>query len=117
MIDLVVLVTGSAVVAIVLQESRFAATVIAIVTIHFFLFCNVFRIQRSLELVWAGLFVGFVGLSIATGIPPWVVTILIIAATTLTVIGIGIRKPSYHGVFWRMINPKLPDWWNQQTRN
>jgi len=87
------------------------AFVIACVVGHFFLFCNVFRIARSLELIWAFVFIVLIRLTVADGLLAWPTTLVLTLATTLIVIGIELRKPSYHGIAWRLINPNLPQWW------
>ena len=29
-----------------------------------------------------------------------------------------LRKPSYHGIFWQKLNPKLPEWFSEnQNQN
>lgn len=67
---------------------------------HFFLFCNIFRIPRTPELIWAGV---FILISAACLIAD--VSILHAMWLTLPVtIGIllySIRLPSYHGIFSR----------------
>ncbi|MFA8020291.1 hypothetical protein [Bremerella cremea] len=64
---------------------------------HFFLFCNVFRIPRKPELVWAGGFVALVGLCLISGTnvlhAMWLVVPL-----TIGVLVYSIRLPSYHGI-------------------
>lgn len=89
---------------------------LAVVTtvVHFFLFCNVFRIQRSLELIWAGTFVSMASATSLAQIPGWPVTYGLTLSVTLAVIGRGITRPSYHGVGWRILNPQLPTWWQRQ---
>ncbi len=78
---------------------------------NFFLFCNVFRIERMLELIWAVLYVTLAAGSLNWGMPSWPVTIGIASLVTLIVVGVGLRRPSYHGVGWQRINPGLPQWW------
>src|SRR6266478_3813499 len=41
--------------------------VVAIVAVHFFLFCNVFRVIRRRELIWAALFILNVGFWLLLG--------------------------------------------------
>jgi len=89
-----------------------ASFIIAFAVGHFFLFCNVFRISRRLELIWTGIFIGLAIGKIFTQIPGWPVTIVISVGATVSVIVAETRKPSYHGIFWRQINPRLRDWWD-----
>jgi hypothetical protein len=91
--------------------------VIAFVVGHFFLFCDVFRISRGLELIWAAVFLTLTGLTLASGQPTWTTTAVLSLASTAILIGIELRKPSYHGIGWSRINPGLPRWWeSQQSR-
>ncbi len=82
---------------------------------HFFLFCNVIRMARSSELSWAAIFVGLSASTIVYGFPSWSVTLLLSLAATFALIALEIRKPSYHGIYWRKLNPKLPEWWKANS--
>lgn len=86
--------------------------IVGFVVGHFYLFCNVFRISRPLELIWAGCFALLAGGSILTEYPGWIVTIVASLIVTCIVITLEMRKLSYHGLGWQYINPKLNDWWN-----
>lgn len=78
---------------------------------HFFLFCNVVRMARPLELLWSGVFVALAGATIVLETPGWLVTALLSLVVTAIVVVVEMRKPSYHGVGWKWINPGLPAWW------
>lgn len=118
--DAVVLVLGvaalSAVPAVVTTREMVHATlcVVAIPLIAFFLFCNVFRASRPLELGWAAAFVGLCYGAVKYDTPSWPVVPIWSIALIAIVIGVEMLKPSYHGVAWKLINPKLPDWWESQ---
>jgi len=85
---------------------------------HFFLFCNVLRATRVLELLWAAVLVGLWSSSYTWGIPAWLYTYGLRLSTTVAVIIVQVRLPSYHGAFWEVLNPKLPQWWaGQLERN
>lgn len=90
--------------------------IVGFTVLHFYLFCNVFRISRPLELFWSGLFVALAGLTITTASPGWVITIVISLIVTAFIIGIEMKKPSYHGVGWQKINQSLQDWWNSHLK-
>ena len=47
---------------------------IAFVVGHFFLFCNVFRIERKPELIWAAVFTVLTASTVLTQMPGWIVT-------------------------------------------
>jgi hypothetical protein len=78
---------------------------IAVAIGHFFLFCNVLRLARALELAWAAVFV------LAAVALPLAPALGAIGVASLAVAMIAIRRPSYHGVLWQRINPELPQWW------
>jgi hypothetical protein len=82
---------------------------------HFFLFCNVLRAQRLLELLWAGAFVGLWSSSYFWGMPSWYATYALAFAVTAAVTVVQVLLPSYHGAFWAVLNPRLPQWWEQHT--
>ena len=79
---------------------------------HFFLFCNMLRMSRPLELIWAVLFVLLAGSTFTFGLPSWNYILIAILVVTLILAFIQILLPSYHGVLWRKINPNLEQWWD-----
>jgi len=88
---------------------------IAFATGHFFLFCNVFRVRRSLELAWALVFVSGAGATILVGEPGWSATAAGSLCVTVAVIALQMRQPSYHGIGWGRINPGLRVWWDAEA--
>jgi len=91
---------------------------LTVASVHFFLFCNVFRIARPLELTWAGLFVLTTGLWAwnDAGLS-WVKVLLCQLPLSGTVLWLGIRSPCYHGILADRLNPKLEAYLeSQQTR-
>jgi hypothetical protein len=78
---------------------------------HFFLFCNVLRMNRPLELIWFVLYVLLAGSTFLVGAPAWGLTLILMLSVTAVLAVIQVLLPSYHGVFWRKINPNLPRWW------
>lgn len=87
---------------------------IAFVVLHFFLFCNVFRITRKSELLWAGIFVLLAGSAIAFEQPAWWAVFVGGLLLSAALIAMETRKPCYHGVAWRRWNPGLEEWWRNQ---
>jgi hypothetical protein len=81
---------------------------------HFFLFCNVFRIARRPELVWATVYVLLVTCTVAFGLPSWACSTAIAFAVGILLIARETRKPDYHGVGWKVLNPNLPAWWAER---
>lgn len=65
---------------------------------HFFLFCNVVRMRRSYELIWAGIFlanmVGWMG----SGSFSWAGVLAIQLPLTALLVALEVRSPRYHGI-------------------
>lgn len=80
------------------------------VVYHFFLFCNVFRIRRATELVWAGVFVVHTASWFLLG--PMHMPALFALQSIFTAILIvhEIRQPAYHGIAARRINPRIDEY-------
>ena len=110
-VDACVLVTGTVAAVILSATVWWWGFVLAFVLGHFFLFCNVVRISRRLELAWAAIFVVLAVSTVAFETPGWLATALASLLVTVGVIFIEMRKPSYRGVGWQWINPGLPIWW------
>ena len=81
---------------------------------HFFLFCNVLRMLRRFELIWAVLFLLFSVNSILFNMPTLLGTFFVMLGITTVLAVLQVRHPSYHGIFWKQINPELPQWWAKQ---
>jgi hypothetical protein len=79
---------------------------------HFFLFCNVFRIRRSLELWWAGLLLANCGAWLLFERLDWLTVIPCQLPVTAAVLLAEIRSARYHGIFARWLNRKLDDYLN-----
>ena len=113
--DVIVLVVGIGSSIAFVKIAWQASLIIAFAIGHFFLFCNVFRISRSLEFMWAGIFVVLAGGTICADFPNWHATLVVSIVMTSLVILIEMRRPSYHGIFWQQINPRLKDWWDSNA--
>jgi hypothetical protein len=76
---------------------------------HFFVFCNVIRLHRRMELLWAGIFVinGAAWLVWAE-VRPGAVLVSQLPFTVAFLVR-EIRLPRYHGVFADRWNPRLGD--------
>lgn len=112
--DVVVLVIGAVSSTYVLRIDAFLALVIAFALGHFFLFCNVLRMARYLELIWATVFVLLCASTIALGQPHPALAVSGVLLTTLLVSVLQLRSPSYHGIAWQRVNPGLVQWWERQ---
>ena len=78
---------------------------------HFFVFCNIVRLARPLELTWAATFVTLATITVVLDAWSWSVTLGLALVLSTALVAIELRKPSYHGAFLRQINPGLPQWW------
>ena len=115
--DAVILIVDSFLIFGVISISKELAFIIGYSIGHFFLFCNVFRISRKSELVWTGVFVALSACNILAHIPGWVMVITLTLIVTIIVIGLEMRKKSYCGILWKMINPELEGWQEKQRVN
>ena len=113
--DVIVLVVGVAAALTLATVVWWWGFVIAFAVGHFFLFCNVVRMERPLELAWAGVFVALAAATIVFGTPSWLVTAAVSLLVTVVVVVLQMRRPSYHGLGWQRINPGLPAWWKSQA--
>lgn len=83
---------------------------LAIAAGHFFLFCNVFRIIRWRELIWASLFIFNIGTWLWFEKLTWAHVLACQLPITIYLIIAEIRAPGYHGIFARRLNPRLNDY-------
>ncbi|MCC9600967.1 hypothetical protein LOC67_10345 [Stieleria sp. JC731] len=78
---------------------------------HFFLFCNIFRVPRKPELIWASAFLVIVsGCLIADA--SILHSLWLVLPITVAVLVYAIRLPTYHGVGSQKLteeDTKLPD--------
>ena len=114
-VDVFVLVGGTTAAIVLSMYVWWWGFVTAFVLAHFFLFCNVVRMARPLELIWANVLVVLAGATIAFETPGWLVTALASLLVTVIVVVVEMRKLSYHGVGWQRINPGLPAWWESRV--
>ncbi|MDA8745432.1 hypothetical protein N9N28_12430 [Rubripirellula amarantea] len=113
-VDVLVLLVGAGAAAVLWQRSMWLGVGVAFVVGHFFLFCNVFRISRALELSWASVFVLLASITGTTGWPGWGWTFAGSVIATVVVVSAELGKQSYHGMGWQRVNPRLPAWWESQ---
>ncbi len=110
-LDVGILIAGICASVLLARLDERLAVALLFTLAHFFLFCNVLRMSRPLELLWAVLFVLLAGSTFYLGFPPWNYTLAAMLVVTLTLALVQILRPSYHGVLWRQINPNLKQWW------
>jgi hypothetical protein len=113
--DVMILVGGAAATGGLSFVDRWVALAVALVVGHFFLFCNVLRMPRGLELIWAGVFAGLAVACAGFELISWAVVFGASLSATGTLSVVAMRMPSYHGVGWRRVNPGLPEWWARRA--
>ena len=89
----------------VYELSAYFSFVILFVIGHFFVFCNVIRIHWKSEIIWSVFFVVLGGWRV-----PIEYHFTLSFLLTLVLVYLHIKKPSYHGAFWKTLNPGLLDW-------
>jgi hypothetical protein len=111
-LDVVILAAG---VALAVFAPNPFAIVAATAVGHFFLFCNVFRMSRRPELIWAATFTLLSAATLFSGVPGWPATVALSFALAAVLIALEMKQPRYHGVGWRRVNPALPEWWKARA--
>lgn len=112
-VDRVVLVVGSVAAVVAWRYAWWLGFTIGFVVAHFFLFCNIVRMARPLELAWSGVFLALTFGTIVHQLFTWPTTIAGSLLATIIIVAAEMRKPSYHGAMWQRINPGLPQWWER----
>jgi len=109
-LDVVVLI-ASVILGVGLYKITFGYSVfILFVVLHFFLFCNVFRIRRMPELIWAGTFLANCAIWVVFNRLNIIGICVSQIVVTIGVIANELRLPSYHGIFSRKINPRIEEY-------
>lgn len=93
-----------------LPEIGSMSGVIPLVVGHFFLFCNVFRIHRTKELIWGIICLLNVGAWAVMDEMWWPGILMIQMPITIILIWTETRLLRYHGVWANHINPRLTDY-------
>jgi hypothetical protein len=109
-IDAVVLVAAGPATWLAWPRIGALAGVIPLVVLHFFLFCNIFRIHRTKELIWAAVCVVNVFAWAAFGETSWAGILSVQLPLTVGLIIWEIRGPWYHGICARQWNARLDDY-------
>jgi hypothetical protein len=114
--DVAVLVAGMCGTLYLGMTTWYAGFIIGFPVVQFFLFCNVFRIDRKLELLWATVFVILVITTVKFGVPGWPLTIVLSLMMTKYLIFQEMKSPNYHGIGWQKINPRLHARWLENNQ-
>src|SRR5687768_5424908 len=73
--DVVVILLGIATAAYLFGVEPWWSFIVVFVVAHFFLFCNVVRMARPLELIWAATFLALASATLLTEAPGWPITV------------------------------------------
>jgi len=87
---------------------------ILFVVTQFFVFCNVVRLSRAMELLWAVVLLGLGAIYSLLGTPSPLMIAVLGVSLSVKLISLEVRRPSYHGVCWRRLNPNLHQWFIAQ---
>ena len=84
--------------------------------IAFFLFCNVFRIRRKPELIWAFIYTitSIIWFVLQSNFAYYIANTIIWLVVVITW---EIKQPGYHGVLWEKINPNLQIWFDNNMKS
>jgi hypothetical protein len=99
--DLIALLISMALAGGVWPFARDLSVVVLTVIFHFFLFCNVFRIRRGPELIWAVIYlVNCSAWHFAGSFSGWRALLAQLPVTAMLILN-ELRHPAYHGIFSR----------------
>lgn len=110
LMDTLILVTLSALTWMLAGPLGSFTWVILFAFAHFFLFCNIFRIHRPKELLWATTSVFSIAIGSWSGEPDWMCILAMQSPLTVAVIAWEMRGPWYHGILASRINRRLDDY-------
>ena len=108
--DALVLAVLGVTVALLHRAGSNFSWIVAVVAGHFFLFCNIFRVVRRRELIWAVAFVANVGLWVMLGQWDWFRVLACQLPVTTGVIAWELKASRYHGIFADRLNARLADY-------
>lgn len=92
------------------QQDRWLVPMPALALGHFFLFCNLFRVRRSYELLWSAAFLAnAIGWKLAGVYSCWLILAVQTPFTLLAIVA-EVRSPEYHGLCADRWNQHLPRW-------
>jgi hypothetical protein len=80
------------------------AAAFPIVLGHFFLFCNIFRVPRLLELLWGAVFLINFAARLSLGRFAWSAVLWTQLPFTLVVILTAIFQKDYHGIGYKLVS-------------
>lgn len=92
---------------IITSRIRWASIILPVVVTHFFLFCNVFRIRRSYELIWSSIFIVNILFCQQLSLFHWGIILAIQIPVTASLIIMEMLSSQYHGILSRKINSNI----------
>jgi hypothetical protein len=108
--DAVALIVFGTIIAILHRFGNGLSWIVAIIAGHFFLFCNIFRVVRRRELIWAGIFVLNVSFWLLLGHLDWFNVLACQLPVSAGVIAWELKAARYHGIFADRLNARLADY-------
>ena len=113
-IDIIFIMVMTVLAVSVSSINLYLSIIIILPCIQFFLFCNVFRIRRKNELIWATLYIvtGYCGYYFHINI---ILIVCILFSIGMLLIFSEIKHPGYHGIMWQRINPNLKYWFKENV--
>lgn len=116
-LDAVILLVASCLAFFLHSYNYLYSVLIVFVVLHFFLFCNVVRMSRIPELIWASFFLCIFYFYLRSPVFSFNIALISCVSVTTILVSLELRKPSYHGVFWQKFNPKLPEWFSENQKH
>ena len=116
-VDIVFLSTATIASVYLYTFAKPLSYIVAFVVGHFFLFCNITRMSRLPELIWAVVFTALSLLALKFSVISLPVVFLVSTFLTTILVVLESRKPHYHGILWEKVNPNLETWFTENSSN
>ena len=116
LLDAFILITALCAAVFLFPYDAYYSVLVGFVVLHFFLFCNVVRMSRTPEIIWSFVFLSAFYGQLKLAALSFNLALLISLFMTVVLVIFEIRKPSYHGICWEMLNPKLPKWFAERQK-
>ncbi len=109
LIDVVFLLVSACVCYYLFLYDSSIGWLVAMPVIAFFCFCNIFRVRRMPEFIWAGCYMVLAPLGFILDMI-YLITVMGSSLLILLIAILEMYKPWYHGVGYSLINPDVTDW-------
>lgn len=114
-LDTVILAVASCLAFFLHSYGLVYSILVGFIVLHFFLLCNIVRMSRIPELIWATFFICAFYLHLKLSAISLVRALVACMLLTFILVFLEFRKPSYHGVLWSRLNPKLSEWFSEKN--